>query len=148
MISASRRIFLLLKKEMSSVFQLFTPQHLVVQKRYFFFLESSRWDLSSQMVSKPLEALFEWVFKVLWHFNKKNMKICMRPWIGRLRFYGAVLSQTKLQNNTTPKIHKNQNYQKLGLGLNFKKYNSSFAPASQQRIKRLNQSSKKKKYEI
>ena len=72
------------------------------------------------------------------------MKICMRPWIGRLRFYGAVLSQTKLQNSTTPKIHKNQNYQKLGLGLNFKKYNSSFAPASQQRIKRLNQRRKRK----
>jgi len=34
------------------------------------------------------------------------------------------------------------------LGLNFKKYNSSFAPASQQRIKILNQSSQKKKYYI
>ena len=54
---------------------------------------------------------------------------------------GAV--PTKLQNSTTPKIHKNQNYQKLGLGLNFKKYNSSFAPASQQRIKRLNQRRKR-----
>ena len=41
------------------------------------------------------------------------------------------------------KRHKNQNYQKLGLGLNFKKYNSSFAPASQQRIKRLNQRRKR-----
>ena len=48
---------------------------------------------------------------------------------------------------------KNKNYKrnklsKVRIGVKLQKYNSSFAPASQQRIKRLNQSSKKKKYEI
>ena len=58
---------------------------------------------------------------------------------------GAVPNKTPKQHNS--KKHKNQNYQKLGLGLNFRKYNSSFAPASQQRIERLNQR-RKIKYEI
>ena len=44
----------------------------------------------------------------------------------------------------TAKRDKNQNYQKLGLGLNFKKYNSSFAPASQQIIKILIKGGKEK----
>ena len=49
-----------------SALQLFSPQKLVV---FSFFPESSRWDLSSQMVSKPLEALFERVLKVLLQTN-------------------------------------------------------------------------------
>ena len=53
----------------------------------------------------------------------------------------------------TPKRHNSKNTQKsklskVRIGVKLQKYNSSFAPASQQRIKRLNQSSKKKKYEI
>ena len=75
-------------------------------KTLFFLPESSRWDLSSQMVSKPLEALFERVFKVLWHFQKKIMKICMRPWIGRLCFWlNSLLGNWKIQKETNMKKH-------------------------------------------
>ena len=65
--------------------------------------------------------------------------------------YTQILNKHGVQNYRGKKVHDGNfktNFLKLGLGLNLKDCTSSFAPASQQRIKRLNQSSSKNKYEI